>query len=316
MPKDKLKFIIPEELAGERLDKTLSILCPEHSRSRLQTWIRAGNVKVNDKIIRQRDSVKGGEIIEIIPIYDVATPWSVEAIPLDIIYEDETIIILNKPAGLVVHPGAGNPNHTLLNALLYYDQKLEQVPRAGIVQRLDKETSGIMVIARTLSSHTFLVDQLQQHKIKRVYRAVVTGIMTAGGHIQAAIGRHPVQRKRMAVVDRGKPATTHYRILRKYPAHTYIQLRLETGRTHQIRVHLAHIRFPIVGDAVYGGRKRVPKNASRKLIETIQSFPRQALHAWSLGLKHPLSKQDLTWTVPLPDDIQNLLLVLDEDANK
>ena len=314
MPNEKLTLVVPDELAGRRLDQALSKLCPQHSRSRLQRWVKAGNVKVDDRIIRQRDPVKAGATIEIVPIYETQPHWSVEAIPLDIIYEDESIIVLNKPAGLVVHPGAGNPDHTLLNALLYHDQTLQQVPRAGIVQRLDKDTSGIMVVARTPAAHTFLVDQLQQRLVRREYQAIVNGVMTAGGRVEAAIGRHPVHRKRMAVVERGKPATSHYRILKKYPTHTHIQLTLESGRTHQIRVHMAYIRFPVVGDPVYGGRNLLPKNVSQAFRQTIQSFPRQALHACALGLQHPVSDDDMIWTVPLPQDMQDLLNAIESDA--
>lgn len=315
MSSEKLTLVVPDELAGKRLDQALSKLCPQHSRSRLQSWVKAGNVKVDDKIIRQRDPVKAGATIEIIPIYEAQPHWSVEDIPLDIIYEDEAIIVLNKPAGLVVHPGAGNPEHTLLNALLYHDQTLEQVPRAGIVQRLDKNTSGVMVVARTPAAHTFLVDQLQQRLVKREYQTIVNGVMTAGGRVEAAIGRHPVHRTRMAVVERGKPAATRYRILKKYPAHTHIQLTLESGRTHQIRVHMAHIRFPIVGDPVYGGRNLLPKNVSQAFRQTIQAFPRQALHACALGLQHPVSGDAMAWTISLPQDIQELLDAIEADAN-
>lgn len=315
MSSEKLTLVVPDELAGKRLDQALSKLCPQHSRSRLQSWVKAGNVKVDDKIIRKRDPVKAGATIEIIPIYEAQPHWSVEDIPLDIIYEDEAIIVLNKPAGLVVHPGAGNPEHTLLNALLYHDQTLEQVPRAGIVQRLDKNTSGVMVVARTPAAHTFLVDQLQQRLVKREYQTIVNGVMTAGGRVEAAIGRHPVHRTRMAVVERGKPAATRYRILKKYPAHTHIQLTLESGRTHQIRVHMAHIRFPIVGDPVYGGRNLLPKNVSQAFRQTIQAFPRQALHACALGLQHPVSGDAMAWTISLPQDIQELLDAIEADAN-
>ncbi len=213
-----------------------------------------------------------------------------------------------------MHPGAGNPKHTLLNALLYYNKQLEYVPRAGIVQRLDKDTSGIMVVAQTPIVHTYLVDQLQKRLVKREYQAIVFGVMTSGGSIDAPIGRHPTQRKRMAVVTNGKPAITHYRILKKYASFTQVQIQLESGRTHQIRVHLAHIHYPIVGDGVYAGRERLPKNASQYLRDAIQSFPRQALHASQLGLIHPVSKQEMVWTAPIANDIQTLLYVLDSES--
>jgi len=314
MPDEKLVSIVPEEMVGKRLDKVLSSLYPQHSRARLQAWIKAGKVTVNNKILRQRDAVKAGEKIEIIPTYATSETNSGENIPLHIIHEDDAILILNKPAGLVVHPGAGNPEHTLLNALLFHNPGLKQIPRAGIVQRLDKDTSGIMVIAKTPSAHTYLVEQLQARNISREYQAIVTGIMTAGGKVDAPIGRHPVHRKRMAVVARGKPALTHYRVLKKFTSHTYIQLKLETGRTHQIRVHMAHIHYPIVGDPVYNQRSRLPKNLSPQLREIIRSFPRQALHACSLGLIHPDSGEELSWQVPMAEDIQSLLRSLHDDA--
>ena len=241
MPTEKLTFTVPEELAGKRLDLALAQLCPQHSRSRLQEWIRSGYVKVDDLRLRPRDNVTMGQSIHIEAEFEIQQEWEKEEISLNIVHEDEAFIIINKPAGLVVHPGAGNPRHTLLNALLYYSPQLEQVPRAGIVQRLDKDTSGLMVIALTPSTHTYLVDQLQQRLVKRHYQAVVHGIMTAGGTVDAPIGRHHIQRKRMAVTESGKAAVTHYRILKKYSSHTHIQLKLESGRTHQIRVHMAHI---------------------------------------------------------------------------
>jgi len=314
VPDEKLTIIVPEELAGKRLDQTLATLYPQHSRSRLQAWIREGNVKVDDKILRQKYQVKAGETIIVHPIHVIEEISSAEDIPLDIIYEDDEIIVLNKPAGLVVHPGAGNPKHTLLNALLYHNKQLEYVPRAGIVQRLDKDTSGIMVVAKTPIVHTYLVDQLQKRLVKREYQAIVFGVMTSGGSIDAPIGRHPTQRKRMSVVRNGKPAITHYRILKKYASFTHVQIHLETGRTHQIRVHLAHIHYPIVSDGVYAGRVRLPKNSSQYLRETIQSFPRQALHASQLGLIHPVSKHEMTWAAPIANDIQSLIDTLDRES--
>ena len=307
---DKLIAIVPEELSGRRLAN----IYPQHSRSRLQAWINAGRVKVNDRTLRQKDAVKTGEQIEITPIFETQTESQAEEIPLDIVYEDREILIINKPPGLVVHPGAGNPAHTLQNALLFHDAGLASIPRAGIIQRLDKDTSGIMVIAKTPETHTYLVDQLQRRLIKREYQAIVTGVMTAGGKVDAPIGRHPVFRKRMTVTNDGKPAITHYRVLKKYRNHTHILIRLETGRTHQIRVHLAHIHYPVTGDPVYGGRKRLPKNISPGLREAIQSFPRQALHATSLTLEHPITSKEMTWTTPLPADILSLLNAIENDG--
>lgn len=310
---DKLTTIVPVELSGRRLDQVLANLYPQHSRSRLQAWINAGRVKVNNRTLRQKDPVKSGERIEITPVFETKIEARAEDIPLDIVYEDDEMLVLNKPPGLVVHPGAGNPGHTLQNALLFHNAGLAKLPRAGIVQRLDKDTSGIMVIAKTPQTHTYLVDLLQRRLIKREYQAIVTGLMTAGGKVEAPIGRHPVHRKRMAVNDTGKPAVTHYRILKKYRHHTHILVRLETGRTHQIRVHLAHIHYPVTGDPVYGGRKRLPKNISSGLREVIQSFPRQALHAAALTLIHPGTREEMTWTTPLPADIRSLIDAIETD---
>jgi 23S rRNA pseudouridine1911/1915/1917 synthase len=313
MPTEKLTLTVPEELDGKRLDQALARLCPQHSRSRLQDWIRSAYVKVDGKTLRQRDSVSTGQSIQIEAEFEIQQEWEKQEMPLDIVHEEETLIIINKPPGLVVHPGAGNPGHTLLNALLFYSPQLEQVPRAGIVQRLDKDTSGLMVIARTPSTHTYLVEQLQKRNVKRQYQAIVHGVMTAGGTVDAPIGRHHIQRKRMAVTESGKPACTHYRVLNRFPAHTHVQLQLESGRTHQIRVHMAHIHYPIVGDPLYGGRQRLPKNCSSALKEKIAQFPRQALHACQLGLSHPLTGEVLTFSAPLPDDFRSLLSALEDE---
>ncbi len=314
MPTEKLSLIVPEDLAGRRLDQALAHLCPQHSRSRLQDWIRHGYVKVDDKTLRQRDSVATGQSILIEAEFESRQTWEKEEIPLNIVHEDSSLIIIDKPAGLVVHPGAGNPRHTLLNALLYHYPQLEQVPRAGIVQRLDKDTSGLMVIALTPPAHTYLVQQLQQRKVKREYQAIVHGVMTAGGKVDAPIGRHHIQRKRMTVTEAGKPACTHYRVLTKFPSFTHVRCQLESGRTHQIRVHMAHIHYPIVGDPLYGGRKRLPKNCSTALREKIAQFPRQALFACQLGLAHPATGETLSFAIPLPDDFQSLLDALKNEA--
>ncbi len=297
---------------GKRLDIALAELCPQHSRSRLQGWIKSGYVMVDDVIPRQRDVVQGGETINIRAEFEGADKtWAKESIPLDIVHSDRDVIIINKPPGLVVHPGAGNREHTLLNALLFHFPELEQVPRAGIVQRLDKDTSGLMVVARNITAHTWLVGQLHDRLVTREYRAIVSGVMTAGGSVDAPIGRHPVKRKSMAVVESGKPAITHYRVLQKFPANTYIQLKLESGRTHQIRVHMAHIRYPVVGDPIYGGRQRFPKSAGPALLKELQSFPRQALHASRLEFTHPRKLKLVGWEAPIPADIQHLLELLE-----
>ena len=310
---EKFTVTVPQHLAGERLDKVLSMLYPEHSRARLQSWIKTGNVTVDNKTLRQKDAVQAGQSIVVTPEFEPAEKHSGEAIPLNIIHEDQEILIINKPAGLIVHPGAGNREHTLLNALLYYHAGLEQVARAGIVQRLDKDTSGIMVIAKTPAVHTYLVRQLRDRNIHREYQAVVSGVMTGGGNINAPIGRHPIHRKRMAVIDSGKPAITHYRIIKKYAAFTHLLVRLETGRTHQIRVHMAHLHHPVVGDPVYSGHRRLPGKLTPSLAQVIRSFPRQALHAFRLKLVHPLSNTLMQWTAPLPEDLLALLEALEHD---
>lgn len=312
MSKFQLQISIPEELDGKRLDQALAKLCPEHSRSRLQSWIKSGGVTVNKANYRQRDEVNYGDIIKIDAEIESAESYKAEAIELDIVYSDKSIIIINKPAGLVVHPGAGNPNHTLVNALLNFDASLEAIPRAGIIHRLDKETTGVMVVARTLESHTFLVDQLQQRNIKREYQAIVCGTLISGGSIENKMGRHPVQRTKMAVTNSGKVATTHYKILKKYEHYTHLHVQLETGRTHQIRVHMSHIKHPIVGDPVYGNNKSIKKGVNPSLGEIIKNFNRQALHAFSLELAHPNSKENIKFTAELPDDMNSLIEALDQ----
>ena len=309
-----LAAIVPPEAAGQRLDRVLAELFTDFSRTRLQQWLRAGKVTVDGKSLRARDQVWGGEHIAVTASVEVETPWRGEAIPLDIVYEDKALIVLNKPPGLVVHPGAGNREGTLVNALLHYAPELVHVPRAGVVHRLDKETSGLLVVARTLPAQKSLVEQLQARTVKREYAAVVTGVMTAGGSVEAPIGRHPVERTRMAVVTGGREAVSHYRVLERFRSHTYIKLQLETGRTHQIRVHMAHLHHPLVGDPVYGGRLRLPATCGPALQEALRGFKRQALHAAALGLIHPESGEDMYWETPLPADMQQLLEALRADA--
>jgi 23S rRNA pseudouridine1911/1915/1917 synthase len=315
MAKEHLKLSVPTDLKGTRLDQVVSTLCPGHSRSRIQSWIRAGCITVDGHKLSQREILHGGEEIHIVAEYeDRREDYGREDIPLDVIHADADILVINKPAGLVVHPGAGNPQGTLLNALLHHYPELDKVARAGIVQRLDKDTSGLMVIARTPSAHTCLVEQLQRRGITREYQAVVAGVLTAGGTVTAPLGRHPVHRTRIAVRDSGRPAVTHYRVIRRFRAHTHILCRLETGRTHQIRVHMAHIRHPLVGDPVYGGRPRFPKGVTPALRQQLETFPRQALHASHLELVHPETGLRAGWDSPLPEDMQQLLTALDDDA--
>ena len=309
-----LTAVIPAELAGERFDQALARLFPEFSRSRLQQWIREGRAVVEGGVRRPRDRVLEGEHVELCARAEPLTEVQGQEIPLDIVYQDSVLLVIDKPAGLVVHPAAGNRDGTLQNALLHYDPSLAVVPRSGLVHRLDKDTSGLLVVARTLESHKVLVDALQARLIEREYRAVATGVVTVGGKVDAPIGRHPSQRTRMAVVPGGRPAVTHYRVLERYRAHTYLKLTLETGRTHQIRVHMAQIRYPLVGDPVYGGRLRLPAGATPELVAALRGFKRQALHAARLALDHPLSGERMEWRSPLPEDMSELLRVLREDA--
>jgi 23S rRNA pseudouridine1911/1915/1917 synthase len=310
-----LRARVPDDYAGHRLDQVLSQMFSDYSRSRLSQWIKEGKVTVDGVQLRPRDKLLGGELVEIHILVEADERWQAQAIPLDIVFEDEDILVLNKPAGLVVHPAAGNPDGTLLNALLHHDPALAKVPRAGIVHRLDKDTSGIMVVAKNLISQASLVDQLQTRSLSRQYQCVVQGVMTGGGCVEQPIGRHPVDRKRMAVVQSGKEAITHYRVMERYRAHTLVSVRLETGRTHQIRVHMAHIHYPIVGDPVYGGRLKLPAGCSAELIEALRAFRRQALHAFRLGLLHPGSGEEMAWEVPLPDDMQQLIRLLQVDRD-
>jgi 23S rRNA pseudouridine1911/1915/1917 synthase len=310
------RLTIPESMRGRRLDQALAGLVPEYSRSRLQQWIRAGQVRLDDRIPEVRQRVHGGETVRIDAGLEEQTPGGPEDIPLDLVYQDAELLVINKPAGLVVHPAAGNPAGTLLNALLHFDAALSRLPRAGIVHRLDKQTSGLMVVARTLTAHKRLVEALQGRRVRREYLTVVQGVLTAGGTVNAPIGRHPVDRKRMAVVPSGKEAITHYRVVERYRAHTLLRVRLETGRTHQIRVHMAHAHCPVVGDPVYGGRPRLPRGAGAPLKEALQHFRRQALHAERLELVHPVSGEPLAWQAPLPADMAALIEVLRADARE
>ena len=306
--------MVPAELDGERLDQAAARLFPEYSRSRLQTWIKSGELRVDGQQCRPRDKVTEGAALEIAAQLLVEISWEAQPIDLDIIYEDASIVVLNKPAGLVVHPAAGHADGTLVNALLAHCPELAQLPRGGIVHRLDMETSGIMVVARTLAAHHHLVGQLQARTVKREYCAVCIGAMTGGGTVDAPMGRHPRQRKKMAVLAAGgKTAITHYRVAQRFGHHTRITVNLETGRTHQIRVHMAHRRYPLVGDPVYGGRPRIPKGASAELIDALRGFPRQALHAQALGLIHPDTGEEMRFECPLPEDMVGLLDILQRE---
>jgi 23S rRNA pseudouridine1911/1915/1917 synthase len=312
----QIELTIPGEMRGRRLDQALAELISEYSRSRLQQWIRGGQVLLDERLPQVREKVVGGEKVRIDAVIEEQTASEAEPIALDIVHEDADLLVLNKPAGLVVHPAVGNPAGTLLNALLHHDARLAGLPRAGIVHRLDKSTSGLMVVARNLTAHKRLVDALQSREVKREYLAVVNSVLTAGGSIDAPIGRHPVDRKRMAVVSGGKASLTHYRVEERFRAHTLVRVQLETGRTHQIRVHMAFRHYPIVGDPVYGGRLRLPKSADDHVIAVLSGFRRQALHATRLTLEHPVGGERLSWQADVPPDMAQLIEALRYDARE
>ncbi|WP_346992835.1 23S rRNA pseudouridine(1911/1915/1917) synthase RluD [Alteromonas gracilis] len=300
---------------GLRLDQVLADLFPEYSRSKLKTWIQEGNVAVNGEVITvPRHKMEMDEVVTVKAEMDVQVTSEAQDIALNIVYEDDHILVINKPSDLVVHPGAGNPSGTVLNALLNHVPEIDKVPRAGIVHRLDKDTTGLMVVAKTVPAQTHLVDQLQRREMSREYEAVALGTMVAGGIVDAPIGRHATKRTHMAVREMGKLTVTHYRVIEKFRAYTHLRLKLETGRTHQIRVHMAHIKHPLLGDQVYGGRPRLPKGASEEFIGTLRGFQRQALHAAQLSLFHPETEEWMTWKAPLPEDMQKLLKAVKKDT--
>ena len=306
---------IPEELAGQRLDSALARLLPDHSRTRIKGWIEAGQVQVGRLPCKPRDTVAAGARVHVrMTLDEPQTEVLAESIPLSLVYEDADLLAVDKPVGLVVHPGAGNPNHTLQNALLGRHPELASLPRAGIIHRLDKDTSGLLVVARTPAAHTSLTRQLMARTVSREYLAVSVGVMTGGGTISEPIGRHRTDRLKMAIRTDGRPAVTHYRVLERFRAHTYLNVKLETGRTHQIRLHLSHLRYPIAGDPVYGGRFALPRGATPPLIEMLRGFKRQALHAATLGFDHPGSGERLSLQSPVPADYAALLAVLRSDA--
>lgn len=308
------QLTIPVDFAGRRLDQALAELLSEYSRSRIKEWIDEGRVRVDGAQLRPKDKVLGGEQVELEAVLPMSEDVTAQAIDLVVVHEDKHVFVINKPAGLVVHPGAGNPAGTLQNALLHLDEKLAKLPRAGIVHRLDKDTSGLMVVARTIDAHTALVRAIEARDVHREYEAVCLGVMTGGGTVEAPIGRHPVDRLRMAIRESGREAVTHYRVLQRFRGHTHVRLTLETGRTHQIRVHMAHIKYPLVGDQVYGGRLLLPKGASPELIDALRAFKRQALHAARLAFEHPKSNKQIECTAPIPQDMQTLIDVLAADA--
>jgi len=312
------KLTIPTDLAGKRLDQALATLLPDYSRSRLKAWILAGEVTVDGETVTPRTKVRADQNVDVLAVIEVQETSKPEPIALEVVHEDDEVLVINKPAGLVVHPGAGNPTGTLLNGLLHHAPELANLPRSGILHRLDKDTSGLLLVTKTIPAHTRLVQDLQDRAITREYRAVCTGRVTAGGHVDAPIGRHATQRTRQAVTDKGKPAVTHYRVLARFAVHSFLALRLDTGRTHQIRVHMAHVRHALVGDQAYGGRLKIAAGTSPELESVLRGFHRQALHASRLSFTHPLSGETIDCFAPLPADMVGLLsaLAVDNEDSK
>lgn len=310
------KLIVDDQTSGLRLDQALCVFLPDYSRSKIQDWIKQGFITLNESLQKPKVKVYVGDVLQLDIPETTKTFDTPQDIAFDIIYEDEDLFIVDKPAGLVVHPAAGHASGTLVNGLLHRDPSLQQLPRAGIVHRLDKDTTGIMVVARTLKAHTALVDALQRRQIKRQYRAITQGVITAGRTIDEPISRHPVDRKRMSVQPNGKVAVTHFTVREKYRAHSLIDVQLETGRTHQIRVHMAYLRYPLLGDPVYGGRLAIPSGISAELEQAIRKFKRQALHAWRLGFAHPATGEALSFEAQLPQDMTRMIEVLRQDAKQ
>jgi len=311
--KISLQAVVPETLSGKRLDQAAALLFPDYSRGRIQSWIKEGTLLVNNAVLRSKDKTYEGDVLSLDTELVEEEAWGAEPKELDIVYEDDDVIVLNKAIDTVVHPAAGNRSGTLLNGLLHYCPSLKEIPRAGIVHRLDKDTSGLMVVAKTLQAHRVLVKQLQKREVNREYEAVVVGVMTGGGTVDLPLGRHPVNRQKRAVLANGKDSVTHYRVLNRYRAHTHILVKLETGRTHQIRVHMSHMRYPLVGDQLYGGRLQIPKACSGALAKELKLYKQQALHARRLGFLHPRTGEECLWECELPPQMQSLLSVLAED---
>jgi 23S rRNA pseudouridine1911/1915/1917 synthase len=311
----RLEATVGTDLAGVRLDQALAILFPDYSRSRLQAWTREGRVTVNGEQRRPRDKVASGDHLAVAAVAEEQVPSVPQDIPLDIVFEDAHLLVVNKAAGLVVHPAAGNPDGTLQNGLLFHDPALIELPRAGIIHRLDKDTTGLMVIGKTQAAYKRLVEAMAGREIRREYRALVVGSMPAGGTVDLPIGRHPTQRTRMAVNPLGRPSVTHFRVLEHFRGHTLLKVILETGRTHQIRVHMAHLRHPVFGDPVYGRRLQLPGGASEELKAVLRGFKRQALHAKRLQLAHPLSGRAMRFECAIPADMRAVIDALAADAN-
>jgi len=308
-----LQAQVTPALDGARLDQAAAALFPDYSRGRLQQWIKEGGLLVNGRQLRGKDRINAGDALVLETELAVEETHEPEAVDLNIVYEDDDVIVLNKPVNTVVHPAAGNRTGTLLNGLLHHCPALREIPRAGIVHRLDKDTTGLMVVAKTLQAHRLLVKQLQRREVEREYEAIVIGVMTGGGTVDLPLGRHPVHRQKRAVIENGKEAVTHYRVLSRFHAHTHVLVKLETGRTHQIRVHMSHIRYPLVGDPLYGGRLQIPRGSSNALADALKQFRRQALHARRLGFEHPSTGEYMSWEAELPADMQALLAVMQAD---
>jgi len=304
---------VPDELAGLRLDQALAKMFPDFSRSRLKSWLVAGAVLVDGESRRPKDRVDGGEQVELTIVTELAVRSAPEPISLDVVFEDDDLLVINKQAGLVVHPGAGNPTGTLMNGLLHHSPALAELPRAGIIHRLDKDTTGLMMVGKTLAAHTALTRALAEREVSRHYVAVCRGVLTGGGKIDEPIGRHPVDRTRMTIRQDGRPAVTHFTVRERYRAHSFVDVKLDTGRTHQIRVHFAHRRHALLGDGVYGGRLGLPAGATAALIDELRGFKRQALHAAQLKLLHPVSGDELVLDAAIPEDFAHLLDVLRAD---
>ncbi|MCF8779418.1 23S rRNA pseudouridine(1911/1915/1917) synthase RluD [Vibrio sp. IRLE0018] len=313
----ELTNTVKDSQLGQRLDQAIAELFADFSRSRLKEWLLEGKVTVDGSVVtKPRTKVMGGEVITVLGELEDEVRWEAQDIPLDIVYEDDDILVINKPRDFVVHPGAGTPDGTVLNALLFHCPEVAEVPRAGIVHRLDKDTTGLMVVAKTVPAQTRLVRALQKRNITREYEAIAIGRMTAGGKVDKPIGRHATKRTLMAVSPMGKPAVTHFRVAEHFREHTRIRLRLETGRTHQIRVHMSYLQHPLLGDAAYGGRARIPAGASEEVTAMIRNFDRQALHAVMLRFEHPISGEEMEFHAPVPDDMVELTETLRRDAQE
>ncbi|NAW58943.1 MULTISPECIES: 23S rRNA pseudouridine(1911/1915/1917) synthase RluD [unclassified Vibrio] len=311
----ELTNTVKDSQLGQRLDQAVAELFSDFSRSRLKEWLLDGKIMVDGSVVtKPRVKVMGGEVITVQAELEDEERWEAQDIPLDIVYEDDDIIVINKPRDFVVHPGAGTPDGTVLNALLFHYPEIAEVPRAGIVHRLDKDTTGLMVVAKTVPAQTRLVRALQKRHITREYEAIAIGRMTAGGKVDKPIGRHSTKRTLMAVNPMGKPAVTHYRVAEHFREHTRIRLRLETGRTHQIRVHMSYLQHPLLGDTAYGGRARIPSGASDTLVDMIRGFDRQALHAAMLRFEHPVTGEELEFHAPVPADMVAITDALREDT--